>query len=95
MNHALITLSQVTVDPMASVDRYGLPIALLVVIGFALRQVGRFFAPIATRVAEKHVEFLEAAKTQTERTADAVEVISKEHGSLLKSIHTAVTKAPI
>lgn len=55
------------------IERLGLPVGLVVVALFAIWRIARFLAPLGQQVVGKHIEFLDATKTQQARTVDAIE----------------------
>jgi uncharacterized membrane-anchored protein YhcB (DUF1043 family) len=55
------------------IERLGLPVGLVVVALFAIWRIARFLAPLGQKVVVKHIEFLDATKTQQARTVDAIE----------------------
>lgn len=67
-----------------ALDRYGLPIVLLVVVGLVGRDVGNWARPIIERGVQKHIEFVD-------KTAESIEVqarSSERIGSMLDELRT-------
>ena len=59
------------------IERLGLPIALLLVVGVAIWRVARWSGPIVQGVVQKHVEAVDALEKNSAKTADAIESLSR------------------
>lgn len=59
------------------IERLGLPIALLLVVGAAIWRVARWSGPIVQGVVQKHVEAVDALERNSAKTADAIESLSR------------------
>ena len=55
------------------ISTVGFPAAIVIVLVFALFRVGRWAAPLGSRIVSEHVIFLDATKQQARRTADTLE----------------------
>ncbi len=60
----------------------GFPATLVLLLLFIAWRIGRWFAPLASRVIDEHVEFLDATKQHQATQSDTL----KEQTTLLKSI---------
>jgi len=75
------------------VSDLGLPIALLLFLGYSVWKAARHIAPIITRVAEKHYELIDTLKIQSSQQTAIMESQNKvlsQHGRLLERIDQAV-----
>lgn len=59
------------------VERFGLPVGMLVVIAYAIWKAAKWASPVVTRVAEKHLQAVDALEKNSERTAEAIEVLGR------------------
>lgn len=57
-------------------DKYGYPTVVLAVAAFFAWRLARWVSPMAKSILEAHVDGMDALKTNTSRTADAVEALS-------------------
>ena len=55
------------------INNVGFPVALVVVLLFILYRVGRWAGPLAHKVVENHIIFLDATKAHGKRTSEAME----------------------
>lgn len=73
-------------DTSNIVTDYGFPTALLFLILWGMRSVGKFCAPLLKQGFEKHVELVDTLKTHTCRQTEILE----NHTKTLDEIHQAV-----
>lgn len=92
MDHVSYLLAS---DPVSWIERLGLPVALLLGIGFGVVKVFRWGAPIVERLAENQISFTNAIEVLAQRTADAVEAIVprlSDSEGLIREIHSSIVK---
>lgn len=75
-------------DWEAVLNRWGLPILLLMAVGWAVWKVARWLAPRFDRLADSHVDLVETLKDRVGKLEDN----SEEANRLLRSIDQKVTK---
>lgn len=73
-------------DIIQIVSDFGFPTALLLLILWAMRSVGKFCGPIIKKGSEKHFELVDTLKLSTERQTEILE----NHTETLDEIHQAV-----
>jgi hypothetical protein len=77
------------------ISELGLPVGLLIFGVVCAARVARFFAPLITHVAEKHVELIDTLKDHSRRQTEILLSQNKlltEHGQLLNQIRLAVVE---
>lgn len=75
------------------ISELGMPAALIVLGVVCASRVARFFAPLISNVAEKHVELIDTLKEQSKQQTEILLSQNKlltEHGELLNQIRMAV-----
>lgn len=65
---------------------FGFPTALLLIILWGMRSVGKFLSPLVKQGFASHVELVDTLKTHTERQT----VILESHTETLDAIHEIV-----
>lgn len=74
-------------------DRYGLPITMLVVIGCVFWRAADWASPLAERAVDKHVEFLDRTSGAVEKIGGVLTEMQSENRAsteMIRDIHGAV-----
>lgn len=81
---------------VAALKEFGLPGALVVIVGYTLRRLFKWGTPIAERIANAHIDRQVKMGEQQEKLTNASISIQQENATILKSLDVrlaAVCKA--